>query len=99
MALTASILVRSAILGGGEPALISRCLLSKDGHAFMGPRPKLSAFCFQCTEKQNSKRALSGYPLEQRDLYTLPHECGWDLCVGRRVIRKRGRSFTDRLEV
>lgn len=83
MALTACILVLSAILGGGEPALISRCLLSEDGQAFIGPRPKLSAFCFQPAAKQNSQRAPRARPLEQGEPRAPRCECGWDLGVGR----------------
>lgn len=84
MALTAGILVvLSAILGGGGPALVSRCLLSEDGQAFIGPRPKLSAFCFQATAKQNSQRAPRAHCLEQGEPRAPRCECGWDLGVGR----------------
>lgn len=61
---TSSLAVLSAILGGWEPEFIPKCLLDKDGHAPIGPRPKLSAS--NLWQAEFSKAPRDAHPLEPR---------------------------------
>lgn len=74
MAMTASVLVLLAILGGwGQGS--SQCLLNKDGHALTGSRPKLSAFDLWQAEFSMTPR----WPLSRAQALhkLLPLSVGW----------------------